>query len=300
MSGSQASRGPASRGTQRLSANLRVMQEPIVNARNFFYFKIALILIGVSGLLYLIHSPLGGPSGGSWLGYSLGAVSAGLIAWLAWFGVRKRRYGLGTVPLHEWLSAHVYLGLSLIVLATLHSAFQTGWNVHTLAYVLMLIVIVSGIVGLYLYICLPIKMSENRGSMTLDELMALTSEIDNTCLGLGMKLGDEVNTLVHEAANDTRVGGGLGTQLRGVDRACPTAKALDRISALARALPRQEAETGRQLVLLLARKNEMLRVARRDVQYRAWLNVWLLFHVPATIGLLVALAIHIFSVFFYW
>jgi hypothetical protein len=44
----------------------------------------------------------------------------------------------------------------------------------------------------------------------------------------------------------------------------------------------------------------MLAIARRDVQFRAWLNVWLLIHVPATVGLLVALAIHVFTVFFYW
>lgn len=299
MKGAQSSQSQSAQGT-RLMANLRVMQEPIINARNFYYFKIALALIGVSTVLYLFHSPLSGPSGGSWLGYTLGVISTGLIGWLAWFGVRKRRYGLGNVPLHEWLSAHVYLGLSLIILATLHAGFQTGWNVHTLAYILMLIVILSGIIGLYLYVRLPSKMSENRGGMTFDELMTLTSELDTNCLSLSMKMGDEVNLLVRDSVDNTRVGGGFGTQLIGFDRHCPTARALARVSALARTLPLQEAETGRQLVLLLARKNEMLRVARRDVQYRAWLNVWLLFHVPATIGLLTALAIHIFTVFFYW
>lgn len=285
---------------QRLSVNLRVMQEPIVNSRNFYYFKVALTLIGVSSLLYLFHNPLGGPGGGTWLGYTLGAISTGLIFWLAWFGVRKRRYGLGKVPLHEWVSAHVYLGLSLIVLVTLHTGFQAGWNVHTLAYVLMLLVILSGIIGLYLYVRLPAKMSENRAGMTFDELMTLTSELDSNSLALGMKLGDEANQLVREAVDNTRVGGGLRMQLLGFDKNCPTAKALERVSVLARSLPRQEAEIGRQLVLLLARKNEMLRVSRRDVQYRAWLNIWLLFHVPATVGLLVALVTHVFSVFFYW
>ena len=40
-------------------------------------------------------------------------------------------------------------------MATLHAAFQVGWNVHTLAYVLMLLVIASGIYGVVNYARLP-------------------------------------------------------------------------------------------------------------------------------------------------
>ena len=41
-------------------------------------------------------------------------------------------------------------------------------------------------------------------------------------------------------------------------------------------------------------------VARRDVQLKAWLDLWLYIHVPLSIALVVTLAIHIVSVFFYW
>ena len=39
-----------------------------------------------------------------------------------------------------------------LIIATLHAGFQVGWNLHTLAYVLMVIVIFSGFFGLYNYL----------------------------------------------------------------------------------------------------------------------------------------------------
>jgi hypothetical protein len=293
-------RRSGSGGYYRVTSNLRVMQEPMINSRNFRYLKIATALILISSLFYALHTPLGRPGGGTWLGYTLGGVATAIIIWLAWFGVRKRRYGQGKLLLQEWVSAHIYLGLSLVVITTLHAGFQVGWNVHTLAYVLLLVVILSGVIGIYLYMRLPMKMSENRGGITLDETMSLMADMDNTSMNLAIKLGDEVNSLVNNAIENTRVGGSIGRQLIGFDFNCPTAAALNQITALVKTLDGAEAEFGRQLVLLLARKNEMLQVARRDIQYRAWLNIWLLVHVPCTIALLTALFIHIFSVFFYW
>ncbi len=276
------------------------MAENVLVLRNFRYLKYSLALMIASAVIYAIHEPLGQPNGGTWVGYTLGTLGALLIMWLAWFGVRKRRYGTGRTSLQEWLSAHVYLGLSLIVIATLHAGFQVGWNVHTLAFVLMLLVIFSGIWGILLYIRYPSQMSRNRGGLKLDETMASIADLDRDCSSLGMKLGDEINDLVRNAAELTKVGGGPWRQLSGSDPNCPTHKALARVSEMIETLSAKEADSARELVLLLARKNELLRVARRDVQFRAWLNLWLVFHIPLTIGLLAALTAHIISVFFYW
>jgi hypothetical protein len=82
------------------------------------------------------------------------------------------------VVLKAWTSAHVYLGLSLVVVGTLHTGFQFGWNVHTLAYVLMMLVILSGVWGISVYASLPAKLAGNRRGMTkgqmLDALMPST------------------------------------------------------------------------------------------------------------------------------
>jgi len=54
------------------------------------------------------------------------------------------------------------------------------------------------------------------------------------------------------------------------------------------------------LLGLLARKEELLARARRDVRYKALLDIWLYVHVPLSFALLGALIAHIISVFFYW
>jgi hypothetical protein len=276
------------------------MHESVLVYRGFFYLKVMAAIVAAAVVAYLAHEPLGAPNGGTWLGYTLGTVGLLLIVWLAWFGVRKRRYGVGKVRLEDWLSGHVYLGLGLVVVATLHTGFQFGWNVHTLAYALMILVIASGVFGLYAYVRFPRLMTENRQGLTLDQLMGTIADLDKSCHEIAMALGDEVNELVRQSTEKTRIGGGAWRQLSGADPDCPTAFALGRVKELVKTVNPELDEIERKLVLLLARKNELLIRARRDVQLKAIMDVWLYVHVPLTFALLAALVAHVVSVFFYW
>ena len=123
------------------------MYQSIANYRNARYFWVATALSIASSLAYYWHQPINSPNGGTWLGYTLGTIGALLIVWLMLLGIRKRNYrsNLGTVQ--GWTSAHVYLGTALLIVATLHCGLQFGYNIHTFAYVLMVMVIFSGFFG---------------------------------------------------------------------------------------------------------------------------------------------------------
>ena len=55
----------------------------------------------------------------------------------------------------------------------------------------------------------------------------------------------------------------------------------------------------KQLVSLLALKQELLERVERDVRLKALLDLWLLIHVPVAFATLAAVSAHVFIVFFY-
>lgn len=264
------------------------------------YLKLALLISLLSAVAYVVYRPAQGSYGGSWVGYTLGTIGALLILLLLWFGVRKRRYRSNVGQVQGWLSAHVYLGISLIVIVTLHAAFEVGWNVHTLAYVLMLLVIASGMIGAYAYMRYPLLITDNLRDDTLDSLLLGITDLDRQARVAALALPDDVNAALLRAAQHTSVGGSAWRQLAGNDPRCATGKALACVEHASNSLPPAQQGAAQSVYALLLRKSELLRRARRDISLRAWQQLWLYAHVPLSLALLAALVAHVVAVFAYW
>lgn len=296
------------------------------------YLKLALALCGLCTLAYVLHDPVEGRSGSTWLGYALGTLGAGLIVWLAWLGVRKRQFREGRAPVQAWVSAHVYLGLSLIVVATLHAGFQVGWNVHTLAYVLMWAVILSGLYGVIAYRLLPQQITAVRDQKEFRAMVEEVHALNEAALSLADKIDAETHAVVARSVAAARIGGNAFEQLSGryprpgdpgmLDRFVTLKKAQLEMQASAAPAPgggtrRQgtimfmadqifagrgdkSAESLQKILQTLAKRNALLERVNRDITLRARLGVWLFVHVPLTVGLLAALLAHVLSVFIYW
>jgi hypothetical protein len=283
------------------------------------------IALGVASIVaYVWHEPSVAPNGGTWLGYTLGTIAALLIVWLLLFGIRKRSYSTTLGSTRGWLSAHIYLGTTLILLALLHCGFQFGWNLHTLALVLMLIVIFSGFFGVYAYLRYPTLMTRNRESATRDAMLEEIQEIDQNALALADGIAPEIHAVVLRSIENTRLGGGVWTQLRardGSDIAIARIRAaiekretqvgepqplqagqtiIAMVDFLAGRADDKQSEALRKLIDILSRKRALATRVARDIQYQAIMEIWLYIHVPLSIALLAALIGHIISVFFYW
>ena len=263
------------------------------------FFWYAVLLATISIVAYIWHNPLGEPNGGTWLGYILGIIATIIILLQTWYGIRKRQYALSETKLKVWLSSHIYFGISLVVIATLHTGFQIGWNIHSIAYVLMLLTILSGVIGVYFYVRYPKLMTKNRAGLSLDEMMGQISELDQDIIKQGQQLPEEINTALLKATRETRIGGNIIEKLSPSKIICPTAQARILIETKYADMGLRDQSISK-LIALLAKKTKLLRRARRDVQIKVLLRIWLFFHIPLAIGLLAALFSHILSVFFYW
>ncbi len=289
------------------------MHMSILAFRNRRYLWAALALTFVSIFAYWIHDPQEPPNGGTTLGYALGTLGAMMIAWLTWFGVRKRRYASTAGTLQGWLSAHVYFGVSLLVVVLLHAGFQLGWNIHTLAFALMTLVIASGLYGVFIYMKNPERMSENRGGVSRSELLDELEDIDRRSRRVAENLSTDYQAFVTSGIQRTKLGSTLWQRLRNDDRsriqlpqqsgtvANPGQEAA--MDWLAEQQSRADAATATtiaELSALLRNKRKLLRQVGEDLRLQASIEIWLYAHVPLTAALLVALLAHIVTVFLYW
>lgn len=273
--------------------------EGFLRYQGYKWLKIAVVISLVALLIYAFNDVQPKPNGGSIYGYITGTIGVGLIVWLAMLGIRKRSITAGRWSLKSWTSAHVYLGLALIVIGSLHTGFDFGWNVHTLAYALMLLVIASGIFGIATYATLPQALSANRGETTQVQMLDNLRMIDRQLNEAAQPLDTEGARIVRLSLDDDPFGGGLIARLTGRYGKCGTRAALAAVRAQS---SREEGAVDPldHVEVLLERKRSSLSRIRKHLRLKALLEVWLYIHVPLTFALIAALLVHIVSVFYYW
>jgi len=300
------------------------VRESILTYAGARYLWVAVLLVVGSMIAYLFDDPVGVANGGTWLGYTLGSIAALLMLWLMLLGVRKRRYASRVGSVLGWTSAHVYLGASLTVITLLHSGFQVGMNIHTLALVLMLVVIASGLFGLLAYVRYPSLMTRNRDNSTRQAMIDEINELDQQSLSLADAVDPKIHAAILRSVERTRIGGSPWRLLRPRAEGDST---IDQVRAFLDEKDREKRkkekkndtptmfamvdflsshaadstnEALRKLMDVLARKKTLSTRITRDLQLQAMLEIWLYVHVPLSFATLAAVSAHVVSVFFYW
>jgi multisubunit Na+/H+ antiporter MnhB subunit len=295
------------------------MHQSFLSIARYRYGLYGCLLCVASAGCYIVDSWHERPGGGTVLGYTLGGIAAALVLFLMSYGIRRRSFRGRAGSTKQWLSMHVYFGLSVLIVATLHSGLQFGYNVHTLSFGLLCVVVLSGCWGVYAYLRYPTLMARERGEAGRDELLTRLAEVDRQALAVSANLEPEVNDLIADAILRTRLGGDIWAQLRGRDQSMllltPVREwGYSRMvsnrgqEALIAQLAKYEStshdaeaqHTLRRLLQISGDKAVLLRRLQRDIQLQGLLQAWLYLHLPLSFAMLAALVVHVFSVFYYW
>jgi hypothetical protein len=295
------------------------VHQSFVNYRNYRYGTVATFATLATIAAYVLDKPRVPPNGGTWLGYTLGTIAGLLVLFLSLFGIRKRAFHSRMGTAIGWLSAHVYLGIAALIIATLHSGMHFGPNVHTAAYVLMWVVTLSGCWGVYAYVRYPGVMTRQRGNLRRKELLQQIEDLDQRSLGMS-NVTRRVEELITDSIRRTDLGDpSFWAQLRGRDRsylmigaASPAQPAhlvpnfdnhalIEQLAEMRLAASDESTRVTLQSLLECAgAKAALLQRLRRETKLAAMLRIWLFIHVPVCCALLAALCTHVVTVFLYW
>jgi hypothetical protein len=289
------------------------MAETFLTHRSGRWAKWAVALIIASAIGYWAEDLRVPPNGGSVFGYTSGTIAAFLMLVLTYLGRRKRHYGskLGTVK--GWTSAHIYLGIALIALTLLHSGFQVGWNWHTLAFALMLIVCFSGIYGVWAYQHYPALIDRNNLSQTrgalIDQLLALDQEIAASLT----RHEPHIASMVQGALERTTLADRWLDILRGNDRSevllpgkglVPNENMTTLVDYLIEQIEQgAQGDTALNLQSLttsLGERATLISRIKEDLRLVTLTRIWLIVHIPLAFAAVVAVIIHVIAVFLYW
>ena len=271
------------------------MTESFLSYKNFRWLRLNALLIVVIAAAYYIDEPMGGRNGGTWVGYTLGFISTAAILYLMWFGIRKRAHYAQVTTLKGCLAVHVWLGIALAIIVPFHSGFQFGLNVHTLAYALMVATILSGVLGAVIYIRYPSRMQSHRGGGTIKNLLEQIGVISADIEFIAKDRSDEFLRLFDRLDFIYKPSVARALFRRKTNYAITPKE----IAALLSRLPKNESDEGYQLVSLGTKKRQLVDQIDNEIRTMAAFRTWLYFHLPISFAMLAAVAIHIFSVFYY-
>ena len=238
--------------------------------------------------------------GGSIEGLIYGVAGTGLIAVLMYLGIRRRSYANSMGTLQGWVSAHVYLGLLTLLLIPLHAGFRFGWDVHTLAFVLLAVVVLSGVLGLFLYRTIPGRLTRYEAGQQADKI---DPEIARLLSDMRALMKDKSDALVQIykaelATSQSRASKGWSLLLKGQGGDLLAGRSAD-LARKVSSIPPSDQATFQILSQLLLKKTQLEVNLLHQMQLRNVLQAWLYVHVPVSIAMVFAVGVHLIAVFLY-
>lgn len=231
--------------------------------------------------------------GGLW-GHGMGIAGSSLVILMFLYSVRKRelccvRFG----SMRRWLDLHIWCGIMGPLFITLHTAGKFG-GVVSISFFSMIMVVLSGFIGRYIYMAIP--RDEEGHALSMQEI---SGRIDK--LGRRLVHEDKVSDLVITRINKYVAAGNRQVETAGAAlRVLVVADLLRpwrtrKLRRFLRLRPHRLPWGTVRHVVALARRQRML--TRRRAMLTALNSVfhlWHVFHKPFAVVMIVIMFLHIF------
>lgn len=214
--------------------------------------------------------------------------------------VAERREWIGR--LQTWYGWHLALGVLSVLFILLHAGFRFGSVAATLAFVLLVAVVASGILGVALYWKIPPRLTriEERAERTPEELRDEAAEVDRELAAVIEGKSGRFREVCEQELSIPGISMKptwrwvFGPAVIDRDVARP-----DRLRLVVKEIPPSEQEDFRKAMRLVFRKEKIEVSLYPQLRYDYLLKVWLTAHIPLSAGLAVFSLIHIAAVLYY-
>ena len=230
---------------------------------------------------YAPAHPMLRPSG--WLGHSLGMAGLLMMTVPVVYSVRKKWKRLARLgQMRHWLNVHIFCGIFGPVLVTFHAAMKFN-GLISVAYWSMVLVVLSGFVGRYLYVRMPRTI---RGvEMGYEEIVGRASQLRGELAATGLSASLLAPLMPDAAASDAGPLSALAEPLRQAGVRRRARRALLRAGA-AHDLVRDAVSLSRERSFLLRRLRHLERTRRLFA-------MWHVFHQPLVYLMFVIAVFHV-------
>jgi len=280
------------------------MYENFLAYGRYVWGKLTLATTLVLVISYIIYSRRVSPNGATLVGLIYGLISFVAILLLMYYGMRKRSYTAKHWSLRAWLSFHVYIGTMTLLLVPLHAGFKFGFDIHTLAYVLLVMVVGSGIVGAALYLLLPRRfepfgeeLTYPLGQSTDEELRKIIRQMRALAIDKSQEFAEACQTEIEYGIPKRHVGWGL--LWRKSATAALVATQIEAFQDYLQHIPEVEHEAFQNLARLATQKRDLEHRMVAQMRLQNLLEAWLYIHLPVSLVMFVVVIIHILVVFYY-
>lgn len=182
-----------------------------------------------------------------------------------------------------WLRAHLYLGLAFAVIVWLHGGGSLDSPMGLALNVLSLIVVVTGIAGIFLFSLGPSWITEKEKDLPYEKAFVYRQSLTEKIEGLAESLVPSTRKLCLEMAHDPR----------------RVPAGIQELRTLSSSLEPGSRKDVQDLLVLLTQRERVSRALGEVWRIKFAINFWRLVHIPASVLLTGVVLAHVYSIWRY-